>query len=800
MASSQDEGSVRSYDDTMSSLGDSTYDFIDDTSFSTTDDEGQSRMTDSVSVAGGTQEKPETRDLERTLSADNLRNRSSDDSVHESVQSFISNSTTGPDEVPTESSLQKPQAQRSDQQSPPDGESIRLQETRHGEGICGIASPSVPQNLAVTVRQHMLNRKLSVEGPYRVLYVGDLAARERVVTKIGAALAADAKVGVSGPSRYSIIPMPSADDSTYSSDPVLLDWSGHAMVVYNCLDASSGRTGSGHDSITLIMDGDLRIRSSWNGASFSISGKWEAPDVAIFYLSDNDSVSAKQTRRFARSFMARHNVPSIIISEKTSWDRPSETMMIDHHTPHVCLQTEADASTSARIVKRLPVDLSTFSRIDALQLNRNLAYLRTTSGTYRTSNEQTGKLESRGHRSHLSILTQWGLDEHLGMFTARLPYLREFITAASMLLILSLLISQLVPSSSGVTRSGPNHGLSSSCIPAFSTKATSMAPLQGKPTAVRSLTIPEVAKATTSQSVAVAKAHVDLATLLLESSPMTVNKSEKFRVHVLGDSHIILRPPQWFTALRKTPKLDFNVTQGDRVLKHAVSKLFDGVYYALELSQDDAYGLVNISVWTDSKSSIHETLQADFGNPWLRAAGWKKAASALSNSFRRDLDLIQTSMNAVYVQSSAELRSLMEQSVVKALALRNETKAISKASTNQLAKLQGLILGILNDTPSKVFQPLDQKKAMAANEISLRAARFRQDISSYVLDRAHIAQAYARAAPTMYRIHLRNSQKRALKMWWSIVGLPKQRSVSVKASGKPRISYGGRRRKQTVNE
>lgn len=801
MASSQDEDSVRSYDDTMSSLGDSTYEFIDDTSISATDDEGQSRLTDSVSVVGGTQEEPETHDLERTLSAEDVRHWSSNDLARDNVRSFTSSSTSGPEEPAVGSSPQPSRAQRIRLPSSSDCRGIRFDETRHGEGFYQLESPSLAQNLAITVRQHMLPEKFSVERAYKVLYVGNPAAQEQIITKIGAALAANANVEAAGPSRYSVIPMPSSDDPTCSSDPVLLDWSGHGMIVYRCVDASFRRTANGHDTIGLSLEGDTHVQSLWDGAKFSILGSWEAPDVAIFYLSDNDDVSARQTRRLARSFMARNSIPSIVICEKPSWIRPSETIAIDHHTPHVCLQTKTDIATSSRIIKRLPIDLTTFSHLDAVQLNRNLSYLNTAYRACRTNNKQATKPDNGRSKTYRSIYAQWGLDESLGFVMTMLPNLRRTLSAAGVFVVLSLLLTQLVTFPSRSTNSGLNHGSTGSCTLASSSQATAMAALQSNPTAEQSLTLSEVAKARvkSSQNVPVAKPHTDLATLFRESSPMTTNKSEKFQAQILGNAHIILRPPHWFTRLRKIPKLNFNVTRGDRLLKHEVSVLFDGVY-ALELPKDDAHGIVNISVWRDSRPKILETLQADFGIPWLRAAGWKKAASALSSSLRQDLDLVQTSISAIYVDSSAELHSLMRKTLAKAQDLKNETRAIGKASVSQLAKVQDHILALSKEVASNPLPALKQKQIAAANEISLRTAGFRRNVSSYLAEKAHIARVYARSELIAYRIHLRDTQKRTIKMWWSLVGLPQQQSVTVKANRKSRAYHGGRRKKQTVNE
>ncbi|KAL9061922.1 MAG: hypothetical protein Q9206_000184 [Seirophora lacunosa] len=674
MASNQDDGSVRSNDDTMSSLGDSAYDFVDDASIATTDDEDQSRLTDSAS----TPREAEDQDLERTLSAEVVKDSPSDDAAQFGMRRCVASSTVEPDVPASDPFPRTRRGKCEDQESRASAESIKFQEIHHGEGIKYLNSPSIPHHLATTVRQHMLDRELSTNGPYKLLYSGDTAGRESVVNKIGAALASTARFDSSGPTRYTVVPMPSSDDTAYPSDPIILDWSGRGMAVYQCVDATFHRTDSGHDTIDIILEGDAQISSAWDGTRFSIVGDWETPDIAIFYLSDNDNVSARQTRRFARSFMARHDIPSIVISERPSWDRLSETMMIDHHTPHVCLQTRNDGSTSPRVVKRLPIDLSTFSSLDALQLNRNLAYLAMAYNAPRTTDGKTYKLRGPDPKSLSSKLKRWCLDQHVDIPPIKLPYLRTMLVAAGMCLLLSLAVPHLSSFSSRSIAGGPIPLTGSSCA-LSSAMTTSKASLQDKPTVVPNLVVPSI------KSTAIPKSHTGLATLLSESSSMTVDKSDSFQVHILGNGHVILKPPYWLTKQRRSPALSFNLTQGNRVLKHEVSALFDGVY-ALKLPKDDTHGLVNITVWTASKPKIHETLQADFGGSWLCAAGWKKAANTLNTSFWRDLDLVQTSTSAVWVEFSAELRSFMEQILVKTQTIRNETQVIGKVSIISRAK------------------------------------------------------------------------------------------------------------------
>ncbi|KAL8811266.1 MAG: hypothetical protein Q9200_001926 [Gallowayella weberi] len=787
MASNQDEGSVRSIDDTTDSLGDSAYDFIDDNSFATTDDEESPSTQPASSADTNTHKASDKQDLKRTLSAENVCLHPSESLTKGGMRDSACSSTSEEDIFCRESSLVPPQQQSANQKGPP---VIKFQGIHHGEAIFPLDHASAPQNFAYTVRQHMLDQDLSLEGPYRLLYVGDVAARERIVAKIGAALASTAIFEAHRPLRYSVIPMPSSDDPTCSSDPVLLDWSEHEILVYQCVNASFGRNDSGHDTIELAMDGNRIVRSFWSGSKFDVSERWESPDLAIFYLSDRDSVSAKQTRRFARSFVARHKIPTIVVNETPSWVRPPEAMTIERLTPHVCLQTRGDTSSPSRVVKRLPIDLSTFTQLDALQLNRNLAHLALACGTRQPKHQDKRSAKSGGWRS---IGRGDGLNAYIPAVPG-LSYVLGFLATASIIMALSIVLGQLSIFSLHSIAHDPNANMA--LLPSTdSAIATAMASPTGKPSTPRSIIVPDPPKLVTSQPLLAGNSRTDLATLL-ESTPIMINKSEKFQVHVLGNAHIVLRPPHWFTQLRRAPKLNITVTQGDRVIKHQLSTPFDGMY-ALGIPFDEAHGLMNITVWTESKPKIRENWQIDFGNSWLHVAGWRKAINALSDSFWQELELMQTLLSAVCTHSGAELHSVIQKSLEKARALTTESQTIGKASINRMAGTTDRILTCLEDVSSNISRLLTQGMDSATKQASLEAERWRQQISLYVTNKARIARIYSDAAPSAYGMHLRNTQKKALKVWWSMAGLPQQRPVTVVAKGK-RQTCGGRLKKSAA--
>ncbi|KAL8661184.1 MAG: hypothetical protein Q9202_005842 [Teloschistes flavicans] len=780
MASHQDEDSVRSSDDTMSSLDGSAYDFVEDASCEMTDDEDHSRTNESISVVGeSTLDTIADQDRERTLSRNGPQQPSSEDLTSVGMRGPILNPACLKYEARREPSPQITRLHESNDGQTTAPTSIQFQEVHHGEGIHRLESPSVPSGFAVTVRQRILGSSLSLKQPYTVLYVGDMAAREQIVAKIRTVKDAAQRYSV----RHGNANIP------YESVQAL------GVVVYHCTDASFGRMDNGHDTIDLILEGQVKVQSSWNGSRFSTIGEWKVPDLAIFYLSEADSVIAKQTRRFARSFIARHKIPSIVVNDKTSWDRPSEAIVIDHSTPHMCLQIDEIPIHSSRISKRLPIDLSTFLQLDDLQMSQNLAYMAMQyeksgkdhhSSVKASSAAQLTARSTNVTQQKSSSLEAANLHNYAGIPTVWLTSLLLFLAGVSMYMAAGTVERTIF---STPTRDISNiHIVSSSGSSiASSAVSTSIPVSNSKPVALRGLTAQELVKTPATQPALNSKSTTDLAALLLEYSPTRVNKSEHFKVQILGEAHLILRPPHWFTRLKKTPKLLFKVTQGSRVLQHQVSTLFDGVY-ALALPHEDARGQINITVWTESKPKIKEDLHVEFCDSWLYTAGWKKAATALSTSLRHDLEVVQTSFAANCIRSNNELQTLLRKTLVRAGKLRMEASMIGKVSAERLTRTMHTMLA-WESRRSSEFARMFQKNAAIEN-VYLHARRFRHQLSDYVSGRMRATSTYVQAAPSAYRIHVRSTQKKALKIWWSVAGLPDHTVASAETTCKSHICCG----------
>ena len=811
-----------SFEDTSSSLGDSSYDFIDDRSIVTSDDEeSQSAMTHSIS----SDEHDDDRNNEHCLASSTPKNKpqgNDHSNIHlssaltgrgDSLQSESEVTTRDVklDDVSvlkTDLSHGQPKAQPEDKQphilltEPPPVESTKpingfwIIRVFTGLNVTRLLHRIPPdfstEQVTVKVEQTMVSQGLLLEKPYKVLYVGDAMAKDAIVQKVGAALAATARPDETRPSKFNVVPISSFGD-TASPEVVLVDSSGIELSVDECISSTFVRKDEGNDTIRMTLADGMIVESSWSGSGFSTSKHWVLPDVAIFYLSAEDTILAKQTERFARSFMNRHNVPIILISDVSLWSSRAGTHALDPRTPRLLLEAYSPSAGKYQTINQLPVDLPTFLQLDAGQIGRNLACLALppSSSMSRRKRELASRIdyEKANACSHGDYQT-----------TAMLNSFRQYFPPA-LVLILLMLLFQLIASNvfhpSRILEPTVDTGiLRKAAITPAITSLQSISPAVashcGNPlvSSDAASTIPEPIHV--AKSISAVHENTDitsyLASFLAETHPLTPNNSDKFKVHVIGDRHIVLRPPHWFTHSKKAPKMLFNVTRGRTVLDHEVSSLFDGLY-ALKLRRADAHGVLNLSIWTTSKPKIHETFQVTLKTPWLRLAGWKEAANGVLDSMRGDIDFAQHALTNTCNHAGMELQTIVRNTLENANLFKKEAARLRAASHSLSEKLQ-----CQKTTASRtVLKNIQQIR----KDLTLQTKDRRSMISYHAGCISQDVEAMMHKVGKLREKHLRKTQKAVLKAWWTMKGLPKHKPVRQgkgelsKRTTKPKKTIGG---------
>lgn len=833
MSSTHDES-----EDTASSLGDSSYDFIDDRSNATTDDEEQDAMTASTTSSDVHEfDQPEvhshgsgqTEHVNQPAQEPGSASSISQGTSTESEPASSGQSGSGLGSLPKHESQLRPngshEAIEFDEPSVINLHSSRFTEVSHtlqmlekhepADVLCNNLLDRFQPQMAITVRQTMTSHSLNPEnGSYKILYVGDAGSRDAIVQKVGTALAA----GLESPtlasekgrsSKFSVVPISGFGEQA-SPEVVLIDSSGLELTVEDCNWASYARKDDGNDILRLELAYRLTVESSWIGSEFAMTEGWKAPDVAILVVPEEDNFGTRRTRQAAQSFMSRHAVPSIVISQTPQWDKAAkDPVTLDYLTPHLCLEARHLKDGHGQILRRFPVDLATFLNLDPGQLNRNLACL---SMAYEPKDSQT---RSKGDLSTKKILggNPWSFKETFDSFVAdirkegvqglnRYEYLATMLVSLLGMMVIGVgLTSILGASKVSNSRVFPTDTVASLALyTATSTAATSTAPVlisssstvaASSSSQTHDLMSPAL-KASRSLSTT-----TDIASFLLDAYTLAPNKSEQFKIHVLGDCHIVLRPPHWFSKMRKSPHLLFKVLRGDTEIPHQIITLFDGVY-ALQIPREDAYGMLNVMIRTESKPKISESFEVDFGSSWLKVAGWKQATHALRKKIPNNLSAVQTSLVVLYDHTKTEVSTWVQQQKQRATTQREAERAILRRHRKNVGKTTEVMLAQTKDLAHNFAARFKGSKAITSERIKANVKEltiYTRETTAMVSRQARVlahaatgvdVKALVREVGDYRRKHLRDTQKAVLKTLWKIGGAPKQKKIKVDVKAKVR--------------
>ncbi|EHL03738.1 hypothetical protein M7I_0139 [Glarea lozoyensis 74030] len=239
-----------------------------------------------------------------------------------------------------------------------------------------------PKRLIVTIRQTMTKQCLSTKEPLRILYVGSHSAKQDIIHKIASTVTASA--GSDKRSRqsrqwssqlYNVVPV-SDFGSERTPEIELMHSSAYQIKVEDCLHVRrfAKEASPKQPDILKLTTEDGSYHSVSDGNGFIVEPHWDLPHIAVFYYSDNDDNEAIETRKNATEFVERHAIPAILISHTALFGRDG-FVELGQHSVHMCLESRDTNGRMNIIHQRLPIDLASFLNIDARQMNRHLAFL-----------------------------------------------------------------------------------------------------------------------------------------------------------------------------------------------------------------------------------------------------------------------------------------------------------------------------------------------------------------------------------------------------------------------------------------
>ena len=799
-----------SCDVATSSLGDSTYDFIDDRS-TTTDDEEGDRMTESISsesfeadrpvVVASQQHTPPSTQVDDAddahiygspLSVKTPTYSTSEHRAFDSAKATAKKESFAEDPDETiefeEPSVINLNTSRFTEVS----HTLKVvEEPRQVKGELQNAIRGLPKGrIHVTVRQTMTSQSIE-DKPYKVLIAGDSSMKEPVIKKIAAALAANLGSSTPAsddprPAKFNIVPVSAFGDSGHP-EVVLIDSSGLELSVDDCIAAGYSRCQGAKDTLSLRMADGSHVQSWWISSKYVLSTHWKLPDLAIFCAPDDESDLSKQTRGLARSFMNRHGVPSIVIQKQATWDKHTDKAALttlDYLTPHLCLESQQPNGYSPLSRKRYPVDLATFLNIDAGQLNRNLACLATSKRLSEPRAESLTKPKILGD-------VFWYSDAPKA-FRKMSTYVSQE-RVASILPLLALVLLSATPlmlwGLFGYAATSTKSGLTP--VDTFTTPRTSSSVVIATTQPSLSSTFTPVASSASSTSSQVpspksSSSNTDIAALLLDAydlGHLGPDKPDEFMVQVLGDCHIVVNTPRWFRRTKKAPTLLFGVSRQNKTIEHILSTIGEGVY-ALQVPHKEAYGMLNIGMTIQSRTVEQKNFEVDFGSSWLQVAAWKRATRAVSDAIQKDLSIVQIGLSVVYNHSMAELSTVVRQTKDTVAAHRKAQHAMLASHLKWGAHTRDLVLarkkGLSRNFSHRLHigqQQVAQQAQSLTKAITRSVSIYTRDSMEAISPRAHLLARSIKHFKTRGHGHagerLKSAQKKALRAWWKIVGVPK---------------------------
>ncbi|KAH8600381.1 hypothetical protein B0O99DRAFT_723764 [Bisporella sp. PMI_857] len=591
--------------------------------------------------------------------------------------------------------------------------------------------PRHPNRLALTIRQTMTKQCLSISEPLRILYVGNDSARHDILYKIASSVPASAERGKTGGNRrqsssqlYNVVPV-SAFGSLQTPEIELLQSSEFQIKVEACTLARSLKFEDAPekpDVVKLTLEDNISYHSVPEGEGFIVEPAWELPHIAVIYSSSLDDLSARRTSTLVRKFMKRHNVPSIVIAHKQSFNR-GDCIVLDQHSIHMCLESRDPDSRGSMIHRRLPIDLASFLNIDARQMNRNLAYLtglhEPLQTTAHVESNPTAKVEA-STESRISEKTSFNVKESISAAFDRIRVEWRAVIPVSLLVLSALAVALAGVASSGIS-SQPAISVNSRIISATpiltSSSTSSMSVVSGIPTS-NTIVIPTSTKTVTVTQSAGPNSLSVVPTMELGKSfkpalSKPSNKSNVCTAEILGTREVLIRIPS-ATMLKwlNREALSVNVTRGNvSVDTERAYSTSEGV--VLLLAQNQAYGVLNIHVITTTRPRVNESFQVDFGKSIWQAILEKYHSSFTEEPGPQSYEQIVAIMDKIVKDAQVnskqafdridELRKIaQEQAFSSTSHLARFAKALAQEATERSNTISKELNNQLNSAEAKL--------------------------------------------------------------------------------------------------
>ncbi|CCX15508.1 Similar to hypothetical protein [Tuber melanosporum Mel28]; acc. no. XP_002841114 [Pyronema omphalodes CBS 100304] len=542
-------------------------------------------------------------------------------------------------------------------------------------------------NVYSTVRQSMSRDLLQLQEPFRVLYVGSTVAKEEIQHKLASALAAALSESTSSTGswdsikspRFNIVPINSFGSLSTSPEVELIDSSGLDMTFDVCTAAKAANA-----TLSLWLNGNQNISSisSEKGPRLEAPG-WKLPHLAVIYCSDDDNSQRRATRVIARTFMSRHEIPTIFISQNPHFHQSTDQYIdIDRRLVHLCIESDEPSV----VYKTFPIDLSTFLNLSPRQLNRNLGCVTKVSTPLPPDNSDKPTEDSPSYiRKFERAFNRYQdkLDALLDIAMAN--QIRSFFWLATMFGIYVLASSLQF----WILKTDP------SAVPPATVSDVDWIPLSHTPISTIAVAVP-----TTTSTVQVKATPTTDSSLFsfINSEPIIVvndTDAERFVAYVPPRTNLIgIVPPSNFQKLRRQPQTWVRLYRDDVLIKSVVEPSPNGTLFVRMENAYEFWGTVDIQISVRTRPRFKSNVTIDLGRPWMR----------MNNQWRKFYD---TQLKDIVDDGYSEIRKVANQAA-------DEAKLLSAELDGQFKKEMALVSEMLGAGKERILN--DVKKVTEFTE------------------------------------------------------------------------------------
>ncbi|KAF2199553.1 hypothetical protein GQ43DRAFT_112356 [Delitschia confertaspora ATCC 74209] len=684
---------------TENSLEDSSYEVVGESSYETSDDEGQTE-----SLASTDAHTPD--DVSSLADTDEFEDDGLDDgsqllaaSTQSTSSSYHSHSmiTNGGEESMMTSKAETHLGESShlEIEETPSNEHDELD----GYGVIRqFEAPEVPEilrpynspEIRLSIRMALCRDFLTVSR-FRILYIGEVPAwtKEDINSHIAAALTASSEGGSlasstsSRSSRFSVVRVPSFPQGSTTNKVQLVDSSGIELIVDHCPGAH--RIFSDDEGLvtTIMLDDGPNLIFGQKKAPVAVGGPdHQLPDLVVFChntVQAYDPLSQLERYNLGRETFKRHSIPILDIAMVRPFHKCPKAFTFSSATLRSCVEGRSDGNSDFMVIETLPVDIYSFLEITPSQLNRHLSFItkcRDGSLFGVKNTEHNEKFHQQGHLSGSKPKNESRASKAVSTLK-KTSFWATIIDLAAFLVIAAVVTACFSPGglASLYPFSPPIAKVEVTTTSTFSSQLSSATPYVKQPS-ISSLyqsPTPNPRAKSSPRDISVVSPEKQLGQPSNDPPSSASSELDGFKLQAMTQHNFTIAVPSCVHQMRKPPQLDIRVIRDSEAIPIRVSKLAGG-NITITLEREYPFGIFEVEVRTKSKPLLTDKFTVALGLRSYNLFSLRETMGRLSQNVRCDIAAAQVNLKNISSQISKTVHTSLTRVEEGAMTVFDQTK------------------------------------------------------------------------------------------------------------------------------